>query len=164
MDFVKMDFEKVDPWLWEKKFHQILNSLNIGPWGLRLLLWTYSKWTLRKWIHGSEKKKFTKFSTPSILVRWAWDCFYGLSQNGLWESGSMVVRNIFSPNSQLPQYWSVGSEIASMDLVKMDFEKVDPWLWEKFLHQILNSLNIAPWRLRLLLWTCLLYTSPSPRD
>ena len=36
----------------------------------------------------------------------------------------MVVRKNFSPNSQLPQYWSVGSEIASMDLVKSDFEKV----------------------------------------
>ena len=34
----------------------------------------------------------------------------------------------------------MGSEIASMDLVKMDFEKVDPWLWEKKFHQILNSL------------------------
>ena len=90
MDLVKMDFQKVDPWLWEKKFHQILNSLNIGPRGLRLLLWTYSKWTFRKWIHGCEKKK--------------------------------------SPNSQLPQYWSEGSEIASMDLVKMDVQKVDPWL------------------------------------
>ena len=44
------------------------------------------------------------------------------------ESGSMVVRKNFSPNSQLPQYWSEGSEIASMDLVKMDFQKVDPWL------------------------------------
>ena len=31
MNLVKRDFQKVDPWLWEKKFHQTLNSLNIGP-------------------------------------------------------------------------------------------------------------------------------------
>ena len=41
------------------------------------------------------------------------------------------MRKFFSPNSQLPQYWSVGSEIASMDIVKMDFEKVYPWFSEK---------------------------------
>ena len=40
--------------------------------------------------------------------------FTGLSQNGLSESGSMVVRKKISPNSQLPQYWSEGSEIASI--------------------------------------------------
>ena len=40
------------------------------------------------------------------------------------------MRKNFSPNSQLPQYWSEGSEIASMDLVKMDFhgceKKISP--------------------------------------
>ena len=38
----------------------------------------------------------------------------------------MVVRKKISPSSQLPQYWSVGSEIASMDLVK--------WTLRKWIH------------------------------
>ena len=96
---------------------------------------------------------FYKLSNPSILVCEVWDCFCGLSKNGLWESGSMVLRINFSPNYLLPQCWLVGSEIASMDLVKMDFEKVDPWFWEYIFHEILNSLNVGPWGLRLLLWT-----------